>query len=205
MTPEEKKALGQSCAMNNSAGFSQKTGRAVDMNDRILAAIDVRPQAPTETVLIEGQAYTIPAPVAAELLRLHLENLGAIQELDAIYDLMDSKRRHMEELRGALIYHMEQTRPIQRSIDALAAANAVSESNVIKVMGLNVFLDTTMPLDTIKLVQPKLQTCKYPDCKCPTESPCLKGLQPQPQECKDCGQSTKQDLIHTCSPQVGAA
>lgn len=26
--------------------------------------------------------------------------------------------------------------------------------------------------------------------------------QPQHQACKDCGQSTKQDLIHTCSPQV---
>lgn len=31
------------------------------------------------------------------------------------------------------------------------------------------------------------------------------AVQPRPKDCKDCGQSTKQDLIHTCSPQAGAA
>lgn len=80
-----------------------------------------------EIVLIDSHQYEVPAPVAAELLRLHLENRGAIQERDAIYDLMEKKRKYMEELRGALAYHMEQTRPIQRSIDALATHPQATE------------------------------------------------------------------------------
>ena len=58
--------------------------------------------------------------------KLFLEDLAKVeQERDAIYDLMNSKRKYMEELRGALVYHMEQTRPIQRSIDALAIDAAI--------------------------------------------------------------------------------
>jgi hypothetical protein len=90
-----------------------------------IANVATANQERTESILIDGKEYTVPAPVAAEILRLHLENRGAIQERDAIYDLMDSKRKCMEELRGALAYHMEQTRPIQRSIEALSAAKAV--------------------------------------------------------------------------------
>lgn len=92
-------------------------------------AFDAMHKAPErfELLLIDGCEYTVPAPVAAELLRLHLENRGAIQEREAVCDLMDSKRKCMEELRDALIHHMEQTRPIQRSIDALAAAKAVPD------------------------------------------------------------------------------
>ncbi len=39
---------------------------------------------PTERVLIDGTAYELPAAVAAELLRLHLEILGAEQERAAL-------------------------------------------------------------------------------------------------------------------------
>lgn len=60
--------------------------------------------------------------------KLFLEDLAKVeQERDAIYDLMNSKRKYMEELRGALVYHMEQTRPIQRSIDALAIDAAIAK------------------------------------------------------------------------------
>ena len=39
--------------------------------------------------------------------------------------------------------------------------------------------------------------CNYPDCKCPTENPCLQG-----RPCPDCGKPLG-DVgdIHTCSPQ----
>lgn len=97
--------------------------------------------------------------------KLRSENLGAIQERDAIYDLIDSKRMKMEELRDALIYHMEQTRPIQRSIDALAAVNALA--NPVGINGLT----EAEPNATMSVM----------------------GLsQPQPQTCKDCGQITTQ-------------
>ncbi len=39
---------------------------------------------PIERVLIDGTAYELPSAVAAELLRLHLEILGAEQELAAL-------------------------------------------------------------------------------------------------------------------------
>lgn len=40
--------------------------------DLYAAPVAQQPQAPTESVLIDGIAYDTPAPVAAELLRLHL-------------------------------------------------------------------------------------------------------------------------------------
>lgn len=48
--------------------------RAVAVVRNLMATAKAQqPQAPTESVLIDGIAYDIPAPVAAELLRLHIE------------------------------------------------------------------------------------------------------------------------------------
>ena len=52
------------------------------------------------------------------------------------------------------------------------------------------------------LAQPaQTEQCNYPDCKCPTENPCLKGLAQPAQKrnfCQRCGKRTKD--IHTCTP-----
>ena len=56
-----------------------------------------------------------------------------------------------------------------------------------------------------KLAQPaQAEQCSYPDCKCPTENPCLKGLAQPAQErnfCLRCGKRTPDlETIHTCTP-----
>jgi len=54
-----------------------------------------------------------------------LKEREAAAAIDSLIAELNSKRKYMEELRGALVYHMEQTRPIQRSIDALAIDAAI--------------------------------------------------------------------------------
>ncbi|WP_243021723.1 DUF4406 domain-containing protein [Simplicispira sedimenti] len=93
------------------------------------AALDAAPttqQAPMESVLIDGIAYPTPAPVAAELLRLHIEahqaahsvELGALQAeiagheaanlhlsamVDELRELLQDAKRAMTELHKAAI------------------------------------------------------------------------------------------------------
>ena len=70
--------------------------------------------------------------------------------------------------------------------------------------------DATKAITAIKEAlaeQEQPEHCKYPECECPTETPCLRGLA-QPDErnfCPRCGKRTA-DLttIHTCTPPVAA-
>lgn len=59
---------------------------------------------------------------AAELRRLHAENVERRANLKRVTSAMLDADVLVIELLGALKYHQAQTRPIQRSIDAIAKA-----------------------------------------------------------------------------------
>ena len=62
----------------------QKTGNVCEQtafgNIDVSVPTILPPQPPTESVSVDGVAYTVPAQVAAEMLRLHLEVKSSRQE-----------------------------------------------------------------------------------------------------------------------------
>lgn len=84
--------------INGSTKVLVDASRPLDADDRALGWVQhglyMAPQAAqTESVLIDGTAYETPAPVAAELLRLHLELMQAAPQ-PAVQQGDDCRRCH---------------------------------------------------------------------------------------------------------------
>ena len=82
---------------------------------------------------------------------------------------------------------------MQQALDALEEINKLSIGE--NAICLPAEIDTAMDALRERLAQP--EQCQYPNCKCATENPCLKGLAQPEQEpvfdCPRCG--------HCCPPQ----
>ncbi len=84
--PPAQQADGPSAATVEEAArdvgkwLNERPNRPLDLRSVAMLAAHAQQAQPTESVLVDGIAYDTPAPVAAELLRLHLEGKQAQAE-----------------------------------------------------------------------------------------------------------------------------
>jgi hypothetical protein len=85
----------------------------------------------------------------------------------------------------------QQIKAMKLALEALEACNIYGELECVMTPDSAIYLHPAItaikerladPMRDVQRLGQEIEQCSYPDCKCPTESPCLKGLAQPEQE-----------------------
>jgi len=98
---------------------------------------------------------------------------------------------------------MTKDEALKLALEALENISTALREDDVLGSDIELMLDAITAIKEALAEQEQPEHCKYPECECPTETPCLRGLA-QPDErnfCPRCGKRTAgPTTIHTCTP-----